>query len=71
MVVKGTSLGILHQETHEAALKREAETEAQAIRVNIQDDKVDFEGKVEAWPECYRACRLVVAGPRIWTRRFL
>lgn len=33
------------------ALKRSAELEAEAIRVNVTNDKVMLEGKVKAWHE--------------------
>jgi len=38
-------------ETVEDALKRDAELDAQAIRVNVVDGTVTLEGKVKAWFE--------------------
>jgi hyperosmotically inducible protein len=35
----------------EAALKRHAEVEAQAIRVSVLNDKVTLDGKVDNWDE--------------------
>lgn len=35
----------------EEALRRNAEVEAQAIRVNVESGKVTLEGRIKAWPE--------------------
>ncbi len=41
----------------EEALKRDAEVEAKAIRVNVLDNKVTLEGKVRTWAERHAAER--------------
>lgn len=49
------------------ALKRDAETEAQAIRVNVLDGKVTLEGKVRAWSERQAAERAAWSSPGVRT----
>ncbi|CAN7580536.1 BON domain-containing protein [Mesorhizobium amorphae] len=51
----------------ENALKRDAETEAQAIRVNVLDGKVTLEGKVRAWSERQAAERAAWSSPGVRT----
>ena len=47
------------------ALKRNAELEADAIRVNVVDDKVVLEGKVKAWYERGIAERAAWSAPGV------
>ena len=47
------------------ALKRNAELEADAIRVNVIDDKVVLEGKVKAWYERGIAARAAWSAPGV------
>lgn len=49
----------------ENALKRDAELEAQAIRVQVADGKVTLEGKVKAWSERGIAERAAWAAPGV------
>lgn len=49
----------------ENALKRDAETEAQTIRVNVLDGKVTLEGKVRAWSERQAAERAAWSSPGV------
>ncbi|SDA61844.1 BON domain-containing protein [Mesorhizobium qingshengii] len=49
----------------ENALKRDAETEAQTIRVIVQDGKVTLEGKVRAWSERQAAERAAWSSPGV------
>jgi osmotically-inducible protein OsmY len=49
----------------EDALKRDAETEAQAIRVNVLNGKVTLEGKVRAWSERQAAERAAWSSPGV------
>lgn len=49
----------------ENALKRDAETEAQTIRVNVRDGKVTLEGKVRAWSERQAAERAAWSSPGV------
>ncbi|PDQ20554.1 ornithine aminotransferase [Mesorhizobium sanjuanii] len=51
----------------ENALKRDAETEAQSIRVNVLDGKVTLEGKVRAWSERQAAERAAWSSPGVRT----
>jgi len=51
----------------EDALKRDAETEAQAIRVNVLNGKVTLEGKVRAWSERQAAERAAWSSPGVKT----
>lgn len=51
----------------ENALKRDAETEAQAIRVNVLDGKVTLEGKVRVWSERQAAERAAWSSPGVRT----
>ncbi|RUW86905.1 BON domain-containing protein [Mesorhizobium sp. M7A.F.Ca.US.010.02.1.1] len=51
----------------ENALKRDAETEAQAIRVNVLDGKVTLDGKVRAWSERQAAERAAWSSPGVRT----
>lgn len=49
----------------ENALKRNAETEAQTIRVKVLDGKVTLEGKVRAWSERQAAERAAWSSPGV------
>lgn len=49
----------------EDALKRDAEVEAQAIRVNVRDGRVTLEGKVKAWSERQAAERAAWSTPGV------
>ena len=49
----------------ENALKRDAETEAQTIRVKVLDGKVTLEGKVRAWSERQAAERAAWSSPGV------
>jgi len=49
----------------EDALKRDAELEAQAIRVSVLDGKVTLEGKVKAWSERQTAERAAWSAPGV------
>lgn len=49
----------------EAALKRNAEVEAQAIRVDVLNDKVILKGKVNAWVERSAAERAAWSAPGV------
>jgi osmotically-inducible protein OsmY len=49
----------------EDALKRNAEVEARAIKVNVQDGKVTLEGKVKAWSERAAAERAAWSAPGV------
>jgi osmotically-inducible protein OsmY len=51
----------------EDALKRDAETEAQAIRVNVLNGKVTLEGMVRAWSERQAADRAAWSSPGVKT----
>ncbi|MCH4559148.1 BON domain-containing protein [Mesorhizobium jarvisii] len=51
----------------EDALKRNAATEAQAIRVNVLNGKVTLEGKVRAWSERQAAERAAWSSPGVRT----
>ncbi|TIO11290.1 BON domain-containing protein [Mesorhizobium sp.] len=51
----------------EDALKRDAETEAQAIRVHVLNGKVTLEGKVRAWSERQAAERAAWSSPGVRT----
>jgi osmotically-inducible protein OsmY len=47
------------------ALKRNAELEADAIRVTVKDDKVTLEGRVKAWFERGIAERAAWSAPGV------
>lgn len=49
----------------EDALKRDAETDAQAIRVHVSDGRVTLEGKVKAWSERQAAERAAWSSPGV------
>jgi osmotically-inducible protein OsmY len=49
----------------EAALKRTAEVEAKAIRVEVKDGKVRLEGRVNAWSERQAAERAAWSAPGV------
>ncbi|QXC53057.1 BON domain-containing protein (plasmid) [Agrobacterium salinitolerans] len=49
----------------EDALKRNAEVEAQKIRINVADGEVVLEGKVDAWSERQAAERAAWAAPGV------
>lgn len=49
----------------EDALKRNAELEAQAIRINVSGGKVTLEGRIKAWPERQIAERAAWAAPGV------
>jgi osmotically-inducible protein OsmY len=49
----------------EDALKRDAETEAQAIRVQVSDGRVTLEGKVKAWSDRQAAERAAWSSPGV------
>lgn len=49
----------------EDALKRYAEVEANAIKINVQDGKVTLEGKVNAWSERRAAERAAWSAPGV------
>ncbi len=51
----------------EAALKRSAEIEADAIRVTVKDSKVTLEGKVHAWYERHLAENAAWSAPGVRT----
>lgn len=51
----------------EDALKRNAEVEAQKIKVNVAGDKVTLEGHVDAWSERQAAERAAWAAPGVRT----
>ena len=51
----------------EDALRRNAEVEARAIRVNVVNDKVTLEGKVNAWAERSAAERAAWSVPGVRT----
>lgn len=49
----------------EQALKRNAEVEAEGIKVKVADGKVTLEGKVNAWSDRYTAERAAWAAPGV------
>jgi osmotically-inducible protein OsmY len=55
------------QKRIEVALKRNAEVEAKAIRVTVQDGKVMLDGKVQSWEERKAAERAAWSAPGVQT----
>ncbi|MBV8568333.1 MAG: BON domain-containing protein [Methylobacteriaceae bacterium] len=63
--VKTEVRAVYVKERIEAALRRNALVEANAIRVLVEEDQVTLEGKVQAWPERVAAAKAAWSAPGV------